>query len=520
MKKSNLYPLFASGLLLLTACHHTNPDLQQAEAYLETGRPGNALTLLKNLPTKNFSSNEIGRYNLLYTWAWDKCDSLITPRIDSMMQVTAKCYRSGDAYHQALVAYYRGRVARDLHRAPEAQDDFLKALSLAEGSGHHAFLSHVNSQIGLLYLFQEEQGIAFPHLRQAAREAAMVGDSMGQAYTLQDLARAYSLQPNYDSTLFYYKQALRFMRKPASRYVLNEMADTYNRKGVLDSALRYAHLALPLIQKGDNPALFYIGAGEICMKSGQADSAAYYFKKTIATAGGRLDTRGEALYRLGRLALLQKDYNAYISYQHAYEQVKDSTDSQAQRDALLKMQSLYNYNKAVKRANAAEKEMHYLEIDLSFGFVLLLFVLAFIFLYSRYRKIRDERDELSGKDKKRQEWKERNLNLEAETIVQDLESGILQKLSAADYKELAEAVNRWQPDFILHIPNHEKLTPEYRQTAYLVRINLRTAHIARLLNIQRNSASARIKKLAEIVFDGKLDKEWHTQLYNYFYELE
>ncbi|MDR0962157.1 MAG: hypothetical protein LBM62_06340, partial [Mediterranea sp.] len=319
-----------------------------------------------------------------------------------------------------------------------------------------------------------------------------------------------------DSAIVYYKRALNFMRYPYTIDIYNELASTYFEIGKANSAYMYLQKVLIEYKGKPMPPPYYLVAGEVYGLLNKTDSALFYLNKVIDAPTARLNTKGRAYFNLSQIHLKQKNYREYAYYQQLYIQARDSIDRQVHKETLLRVQSLYNYQKAEIEAQQAKQQTTSLKRYLwaiVVGVLLLALLTGCIYFYEKMKKLRRQNDELICR--KKREWL-----LNAESIVIRLRTDENVTLSQEVYDELVEAVNKRHTNFLADIANSDKLTPEQIQTLYLVRINLRTKDISRLLHKQPNSISMRLKKLANIIFDEDLTDDWHSQLFTYLCNLE
>ena len=137
MKTAILHPVllpFVAFVLLLAACHRTNP---QAEALFSKAdsllaeHPDSALQLLEALPaTAELTRRESARYALLLARATDKCEKPLLP-CDSLLDV-ALDYYDNDERERAVALLYKGRLEVEMAQSERAIGFLLEGLGNIE----------------------------------------------------------------------------------------------------------------------------------------------------------------------------------------------------------------------------------------------------------------------------------------------------------------------------------------------------------------------------------------------------
>lgn len=130
--------------LVLTGCTPTDRRLALAEKQLTTD-PGEALTILKEIPTQGMGRRNRARHALLTSLAMDK--NYIDTADDSLAQIAVSYYdRHGSVRGRMLAHYSLGRVRKNGGRNVEAILSFQQAEMLARecGDAHYLGLSSRN----------------------------------------------------------------------------------------------------------------------------------------------------------------------------------------------------------------------------------------------------------------------------------------------------------------------------------------------------------------------------------------
>ncbi|MDF9830398.1 tetratricopeptide repeat protein [Parabacteroides sp. PF5-6] len=316
--------------------------LQEAEAALDSV-PQKAYTLLKNADSiAVFSTAQRAEWNLLITQAMDKIKE--KPANDSIIRQAVDYYaQKEDPHRQMLSYYYWGRVTHTLDDALRAQEYYLKAREKAIQIHNAPYLARINSNIGMLYLYQELPEEALPYLLETQEYFVRQNDPVNQRLANRNLARAYSILHEPDSTLFYYKKALIYATVSKQRVALiNEIIPIYINQAQYDSAFVY----MQEIQKLSEYRLSLqssLVVGQYFAHTNQPDSANYYLKKCLDT--DKIHIHATACFHLYQMARERQDLKNYTLHQTQYEILRDSIMDNTYTEKLLYLQTLYDHEK-------------------------------------------------------------------------------------------------------------------------------------------------------------------------------
>lgn len=393
---SNLrLPLILGVLLCLFACHRTPPSypstLLRAEQLMDAA-PDSALILLSNFKDSARAKSEATQmyYQLLTVKANDKC--YIPHTSDSLMKVLVSYYEDHGTPEQLMEAYYyQGSVYRDMQDAPRALDFYQKAADASVDGKEYKILGRIYSQMGTLYMYQRVYDDALPVLKKAYHCRLLANDSLSLPYTLRDIGRAFTAQHDADSTLYYYEAGYQAAKRindvERMSIVQGELAGIYIQLERYDQA-RTALLQSTIALKGNgNTAPQYAGFGDLYKKTGQLDSAMYYYHKALEIGG--VYVRKGVYWELYEIERNRSHDKEALQYMDQYLIYQDSVQRITDTEAVKKVEMLYNYNHVEKENNrlalANEKSKTSL-YQLVIATILLLLTFIGFICYERRKK--------------------------------------------------------------------------------------------------------------------------------------
>lgn len=387
MKTTLVIYLLAVCMSLLSCTSGKNypAAMRQAISCMDA-HPDSALALLNTLEdSMNSVSQETEMYyRLLTIKAKDKLyiphatDSVILPIID---YYEAK----GDKERLFEVYYYLGGTYRDMNDVPRALKAYHQAEDIGESTGQTLLLGMTYGQIGILFAYQDLYDESRRMMRKALRCYGELGDSVRYANSLCNLAHTYDGKDEKDSTLYYYKESYRILRKfkeyKKANAVAGEMGCFYYGEGLTELAKRTLMEVLPSKRKFDNVLLCL---GRIYKKEGQVDSARYYWGEVLKY--GNLHKRCSANLCLAELEKEQKNETLALSYDNQYRILQDSIDTITQTDAVEKLHLLYSFQHEEQKNHQLDlKNESYLRQIYLLIFILLLSIALGVIIIQRIR---------------------------------------------------------------------------------------------------------------------------------------
>ena len=240
MKKNIVFLLILIPIIWISCdgMGHQTIDFRKIENLMPQ-HPDSALMLLEQIENKeNLSRKDKAHYYLLLTETQDK--TFVKHETDSLITIATDYYEeTDDLERKAKAWYYKGLINNDLDQPMKAQECFLKALRDEKQVKDYALLGRINNQIGMLYTYQHVYERAIPYLKQANNCFEMIRDTIGQAYVLRDLGRAYTVTQQLIDAIEVYREALPYAPAMGNGTIPNELANIYLEKGEYEVAAKY-----------------------------------------------------------------------------------------------------------------------------------------------------------------------------------------------------------------------------------------------------------------------------------------
>lgn len=545
------------GILLFLSCKESQTIdslLQEAKDLLNI-YPDRALSLLEEqIPIDKFSSRQQAEWALFFTQAQDKLN--ITQTTDSIIRIAVNYYsRKNNPERLLLSYYYLARIYQISGDALHAQEFFLKAIQLERSVNDLVTKGRINANLANIYLFQDIHSKAIHYLNNAKYCFEELKDSLNLSIVLRDLARTYSSLNFLDSALVYYEQAIVFSDKKEIPFILNELSDCYIKLDEIEKAFEYVRSAISYVDDGMeySPYPIYLNYGELYLKTGQLDSAWNYLHKSLESKN--LSTIASAHYLLYQIAKESKDWNNYTYHQEKYENISNQIQEEAYSDALLNMQSYYDYQLEmgkIKRLILENNIEHNKNLILSLCFILLTLVFVILIVLYVYKKNKKEKymklyfdrfmekkylinsdqiienrtriEELTlVSNKMRNESiqieinmlecinsfilqfvKERNeadVKLKNTKMYKSLHNGEIKKINLLYWNEICNIIDDIFPSLLSTMKDlNDKINHEDKEIAYLLKMELKPSHISQLIRITESGISMRQKRLAKKLF--------------------
>lgn len=369
------------------------PSLLQTADSLASACPDSARSLLASLAEQMNEAPEATRmyYYLLCIKADDK--AYISHTSDSLIQVVLHYYeKNNDRQHLPEAYYYAGRVYRDLGDAPQALDYFQQAaISIKEQKSTDSRLkSMIYYQTGLIHLYQGIYDKALEAFKQSKENTEWAKDSIFLVFNLREIGRAYSALHQADSTLYYYEAAkqltIQLHNNTLTSIVNQEISDIYLQLGYIDKAKSSLMSSLGTLK--NYPAPYYSTLAYYYSKIGKNDSATYYYKQMLYT--GNHYHKRTAYKGLSEIARKQGNPSLALGYMDKSIIYADSIQQHINKEAVHKVNALYNYQLREKENIRLEKEVvRQIQHKNIILFILIILILGAITysLFHRYKRI-------------------------------------------------------------------------------------------------------------------------------------
>ena len=444
--------------------------------------------------------------------------------------------------------YYQEALAlADEGDAPQALEHFRMA---ADHSPSDTLLVAIFSDMGQLLFAEGLQEDALAAFSKAYEVDVRLGDTLGMACDLRDMANVYRTREADDSCLVLFNESMRLAELMGdSDLVLDvgsQLAGYHLWHGRYDEARRLLMPALNALP--DNAGLRFMAA-DLYRHTGPRDSAYYYCrgllnnKPTFNPSGGE---GGGLLHRqmahkwLAELLMAEGHTQEAMMHLEQYELLTDSVQQEIDTEALRRTNALYDYSRRA-RQNARLQVRLAVAVAAVVALVALLaalvadvaaspalveavvalvaLLLATAFWYSRrrlYYRLRVQQLEqlLSDHRRRDEQTTERQQQILTKTpiyrrIVQLLSDTAPKPLTDEDWHILADTIDKTHPDFTRHLNEFHRLTPQELRITLLIKAGIAPADIARLTSRSKQSVSSTRSRLFLKVFGRKgTPAEW------------
>ena len=344
MKKNIVFLLTLIHITLISCdgIGHKAIDFRKVEDFMPQ-HPDSALMLLEQIENKeNLSRKDKAHYYLLLTEAQDK--TFVKHETDSLITIATDYYEETDDLERKAKAWYcKGRINQDLNRPLKAQEYYLKSLRDEKQMKDYALLARINNHIGMLYIYQHVYEKAIPYLEQANNYFKMIHDTIGQAYVLRNLGRAYTVTQQLSKAIEVYREALPYAPSTGNGTIPNELANIYLEEREYKAAAKYIHQALQLFRTEESRFPAYLVLGRYYLETAQLDSSEYYLQKALRSPS--LQTHAGALKYLSYVKEKQSPWIESHALNKRYEACRDSIDRIVETESIRRMDYFYNYQK-------------------------------------------------------------------------------------------------------------------------------------------------------------------------------
>lgn len=374
------------SFIFLVSCErgHAYPQYLVYADSLCISNPAKAVSFLKTIPSEYANEYDKNYYELLKIKALNNAYYPVTDSV--IFRINDFFKKVNDKEKLCESYYYIGKYYISNNDAPQAIDNFLKALDNADKET--TLLSSIYNQCGRLYLNQELYDEALEMYRKSFSCDSARKDTVNMIHNMRDISSIYSYKNNQRKRLYYLKQAFQLSSCvediELQKSIYLALAVYYNDNNNMVRAKRYLQFVLYNITPNiKSPA--YALALEIYGKEKQKDSILTYSEKLLKT--GTIYSRHYALEMLSQYYIDKKDDKNALSCLRQCSLLADSINRIKASEALAKTHALYNYGLREKenvRLKTIEKEHTYL-----FVIVLLLatsVILLLVFFNERNKK--------------------------------------------------------------------------------------------------------------------------------------
>ena len=469
--------------------------------------------------------------------------------LDTIRQLTDYFDHHGTNYDRVHAHYLLGSVYRDMGEAPASLAAFQHAIEVADttagGDSIYALLAKIHGQMGTILIKQYLPNEAAKEFRLASRYSLMNNDTIDALQRKLGVLHCLKLLNLEDSVLsetnrlqtmlidLHHPEIAAQILSPATRLWL-ERGNYVKAKDLLD---KYLSISDTTESSRRQSVAYHYLFGEYYLGVGQLDSAEYHFRSELAEGKG-IGHQVRALRGLYHLYSKKIIIDSLIKYTAAYNDLNDSSNIMRDSEAMLNMQSLYDYSRHEKEALEKTAEAQRLQ---KMAIILLGALLLTLFLFWIYRKRKElrlmtmkmdlltMRQQLGNRERELEKAEQRNDTTKEEItalkgqintlrsemnrmrpkedIAKSLHRTSLLNCSMSDYEweDVDAYFTENDPDFLSSIQDGvDKLSDMESKVCLLIRLGLSNKHMAVLLNCSSQSLSNLRSSLAQKLFGGKV----------------
>ena len=307
----------------------------------------------------------------------------------------------------ALPYLYAGRIFADLGDAPQALDYYQRALDAipVAGMANGEYKADnatdrrlakqrglLHSLVGTIFIYQDLPREAITELYLANHDAVRISDTIDIIFNYRDIAEQYKYLNKNDSSIYFYKLALKYANDYGEINRITELnsqiARYFKDLGQYQIARKYMQPAIDNLDSVNISSTYSI-LSDIYKNTNKFDSAFIYYNKLLQY--GSIYGKINAYKGLCELRLRKGDVESAFDYFRLYKHLDDSIQKRDKAETVAHMHAAYNYQKHVKEAQRL-KEANTLRGWLICLGILVLLVLLFLLLWvrakARERKLR------------------------------------------------------------------------------------------------------------------------------------
>ena len=330
--------------------------------------------------------------------------------LDTIRQLTDYFDHHGTNYDRVHAHYLLGSVYRDMGEAPASLAAFQHAIEVADttagGDSIYALLAKIYGQMGMLFQKQYHPHASIEQYKKAAAISYCHGDSLSATLYEESTIGGYFILNHIDSVIaitnMVRKRYTEWGRKDLASGCLPMATRAYLERGEYDKAK--VLIDAYNIDKDTCWANHYQTVswhyifGEYDLGMGQLDSAEYHFRKELAE-GKDINNQVRALRGLYHLYSKKVIVDSLIKYTAAYNDLNDSSNIMRDSEAILNMQSLYDYSRHEKEALEKTAEAQHLRMILICS-AFLIFITAYSLFLAYKRKKKEAKERLTRLEEK------------------------------------------------------------------------------------------------------------------------
>ena len=364
----------------------------------QTSRKQQLLDSLRSNPSR--STEHVDWLNRLAYSYWDNEPK----KTDSLGRVALELSEKID-YDKGICKSYN-RIALGqwmLGNYPLAHENALQQLKIAEKNSLNSEITNAYSTLALIY---DDQGLLYESLKYhelVLKIRVKNADSLPIASALNNMASVYFKMDSLDKSLSLFRESYEIRKKQNSKrgireslsniaYILNEQGKPHEAMPLIKESLKIAK------ELNHKTGIVSLGAslGNVYLNLRELDSAEQVLLRTLPLAKDigltkRTIEINDVLYKVYKE---KEDFERAYKYLNDYWVLKDSIEGQESTNKILELQTQYETEKKEKEIFKLEQQNLKSEgwrNIFAMGTLAMLLVAAFIYMFYRYRQLKNEK---------------------------------------------------------------------------------------------------------------------------------
>lgn len=399
------YIIYLGVVFLLLSCAHSTsndslptllPELTQAENVMYA-HPDSALHILERMtPPAVTDKYQYATWCLLLTQAQIK--NYVKINSDSILSIAYNYFQQQDnPQRKALAAYLEGIYKdKEKHDAESALEYYMEAAKKVEKTKDYQLAHLIYAGIGHIYVYRSLVDYAITAFQKAYDYAKLSNNKIYISSALSYLGRAYSIKPDADKTISYYKEALKIARENNDRYTtaitLNELGAVYSHFFKdYKQAIKYAKESMEIINENNGDITQnHLSIGDAYRLLNMNDSAQYYLEKAAVSENIYTAYRAyQTLYYLNRT--IPRNYSKAMQYCDKFYIYMDSISKMKHDEEIIAMKEKYDHEKLLNEKNTLQIEKERIIRNGLYTSLFIIAIAATLIVFYQRKLIRKER---------------------------------------------------------------------------------------------------------------------------------
>ena len=394
--------LLALPILLAASCSD-NPRGAEAMAQAQqviSENPDSALAILRSVSSEadGFPNSQRMAYYLLLADAKNKAYADMSA--DSIMHEVADYYDTwGDSNEKMRANYLLGCVYRDRGDSPAALRYYNDAVHCADTTASgvdYRILAALFGQMSELYRKNDLAAYMLEVIPKVADASLKAKDTINALSWGVDMAYAFNQMEKIDSALIIARKTIQGYQKHnmlehASYAILSSMHMNMmlgNKEALSDDVAYFDSIYQYGDSVPDKYNQYYCYKAMSYMHRHDIDSAEIYYNKALKYAPSNVSVAVMTYKGLRDIHRQRGNHTLADKYADMYCMANDSSFVTESKASVRRMHSLYNYNRAEKEKNQAEKKVTILKYTIML--IVLAIIIMAILAYSQYKKKKRE----------------------------------------------------------------------------------------------------------------------------------